>query len=617
VNLSSGEISIEELPETMVRRLYGGRAFGAYHLVKEVPPGADPFGPENKLIFADGILAQSKLSGASRFSVLAKSPLTGGFGEAEAGGWWGPELAAAGYNAIILEGQSSTPVYLWIHDGEVELRDASEIWGQPNQQAYHWIQEKHGRVRIVQIGPAGENLVRYANLVNELRHANGRSGLGAVMGSKKVKAIAVSGSLERELADPEAFDALRQWHNKYLIESFYGKYFREHGTPAGLEYQNIMGGLPTRNFRDMTFEHAADISGKVLDDQYLKRHGTCYGCVLRCKPVAYVEGDASVDPILGGPEYEALASLGSLCGVVDMPALIKANALANDFGLDVISLGNSIAFAMECFEAGLLTEKDTDGLQLCFGNSETMLELVERIAYRRGIGDLLAEGTHRAAERIGAGAETFANQVKGQELPMHDPRTKISQALAYAVCPTGADHNTSPFDDMYAKKGGYLNNAAPLGIFQTIPETSLGPEKVRLYTYLHLERSLYNSLLLCTFVAQPMTPLNLTKISDVIRATTGWDVSEWEMMKVGERGITLARLFNVLQGKTAADDRLPPRMHKPIESGPKAGRVVDEQELAAAVKLYYGMMGWDDQGTPTSAKLAELDLADLAIPSVT
>jgi len=613
LNLNDRTTLVEDLPFDNLRQFMGGRTFGAYTLLQEIPAGADPLGPENKLVFATGVLTYSKLSGASRFSVLAKSPLTGGYGESEASGWWGPELVAAGFNAVILEGQAETPVYLWLNDGVAEIRDASPIWGMTNRKAYDWLVAEHGRARIAQIGPAGENLVRYAHILNELHHVNGRSGMGCVMGSKKVKAIVVHGTSERKLANPEEFEALRQWHNQYLTTSFYGKYFREHGTSAGLEYQNMMGGLPTRNFRDLVFEHADEINGKVLDAQYIKSRGTCYGCSLRCKPVSFVPGDEAVDPALGGPEYETMAAMGSLLGISDMSAIVKANALINDYGLDSISLGGTIAFAMECYQEGLLNLKDTDGLELNFGNTASVFALIEKITHRQGIGDLLADGSLRAARMIGKGAETLAMQVKGQEMPMHDPRTKLSQALAYAVCPTGADHNTSPFDDMYAKKGGYLDNAKPLGILTPVPEHSLGPDKVRLYTYLHLERSLGNSLLICTFVSTPTAPMTINKLTQVTRAVTGWDLSEWEMMKVGERGVTLARLFNIKHGLTCADDALPARMMEPIRKGNREGWVVDEQELKNAIQTYYGMMGWDGDGVPTLAKLAELGFAGLAV----
>lgn len=613
VDLTNRAFNVQEIPFDTLRQFLGGRTFGAYTLLQEIPVGADPLGPENKLMFATGVLTHSKLSGSSRFSAMAKSPLTGGYGESEAGGWWGPELVAAGFNAIVLEGQAEKPVYLWIHDGEVEIRDATPIWGLTNKNAYDWLINAHGRVRIAQIGPAGENLVRYATIINELHHVNGRSGMGCVMGSKKVKAIVIRGSGVRNLASPDEFEALRQWHNQYLLTSMYGQYFREHGTTAGIEYQNLLGGLPTRNFRQPVFEGANDINGKALDEGYIKAHTTCSGCVLRCKPVAYVPGDEMVDPALGGPEYETLAAMGSALGISDLAAIVKANALTNDYGLDSISLGVTIAFAMECYEAGILTSQDTGGLSLDFGNIASMLELISLIAHRQGIGDLLADGSLRAAQKIGRGAEAFAMQVKGQEMPLHDPRTKPSQALAYAVCPTGADHNTSPLDDMYAKKGGYLDRVRPMGILTPVPERSLGPDKVRLYTYLHLERSLCNSLLLCTHVDHPTTPMTINKLAEITRAVTGWDVSAWELMKVGERGVTLARLFNLKHGFTSADDRLPFRMSEPIQQGHKTGWVVDPQELQEAIELYYGMMGWDENGIPTKPKRIELGFADLAV----
>ncbi len=613
VKLDDHTVSVQEIPFDDMRQFMGGRTYGAYTLVREVPAKTDPLGPENKLIFATGVLTHSKLSGASRFSVIAKSPLTGGYGEAEAGGWWGPELVAAGFNSIILEGQAERPVYLWIHDGEVEIRDASLLWGMSNKETYDRLVTEHAHARIAQIGPAGENLVHFAHILNDLHHVNGRSGMGCVMGSKKVKAIVVRGTAERQLAHPDDFEVLRKWHNQYLLTSFYGKYFREHGTSSGTEYQNLMGSLPTRNFNQLVFEEADKITGKVLDEGYIRGRSTCYGCTLRCKPVAYVPDDETVDPALGGPEYETMAAMGSLLGISDMAAVVKANARINDLGLDSISTGGTIAFAMECFEAGLLTEKDTDGLRLNFGNTFAMLELIERIARRQGLGDWLADGCLQAARKIGKGAERYAMQVKGQEMPMHDPRTKPSAALAYAICPTGADHNTSPFDDMFAKKGGYLDNIKPLGIHSPVPERSLGFDKVRLYTYLHIERSLCNSLLLCMFVATPTVPLTINKLTDITRAVTGWDLSAWEMLKTGERGITLARLFNIMQGMTSADDRLPERMMKPIQEGKKAGWVVDGNELQKAIGSYYGMMGWDENGVPTRSKLAELGLAYLAM----
>ena len=612
VNLTTHESIVEEHDERFMRKYLGGRAFGAFYLLKELPLNADPLSPENILVIATGVLTHTKLSGASRYSIMAKSPLTGAFGEAEAGGWWGPELVKAGFHSLIIEGKAEKPVYLFIQNGEIQVLDASSIWGMGNLETYRWIRHQHGDVRSLTIGQAGENLVRYATIVNEIRHVHGRGGLGAVMGSKLLKAIVVDGNSERTIVDEQKFKELRTWHNKYLLESFYGKYFREHGTGAGFEYQNVMGALPTRNFQQDTFDKIADISSSKIEKEHMQGHSTCYSCVMRCKPDCFLPDDPAVDPALGGPEYETMAALGSLCGIANSATLIKANALSADLGMDSISLGNSIAFAMECFEKSIVTKEDTGGLELSFGNTEAMLILINNIAHRQGFGDLLAEGTRIASQKIGGGSEDFALHVKGQELPMHDPRTKLIQALAYAVNPAGADHNTVSMDDMYSKKGAFLETAAPLGILEPVAEKELGPEKVRLYKYLSIERSLYNCLLLCIFVGVPTVPITLPKLTEITQAVTGWDVSSWELMKVGERAITLARLFNEKHGITAKQDVLPKRMSMEIASGPKHGRKVEPAELQKAVEMYYQMMGWDEKGVPTPAALADLDLVEFA-----
>jgi aldehyde:ferredoxin oxidoreductase len=611
VNLTTRTVQVETVDPLLVRKYMGGRALGAYYLLKEIPANADPLGPENKLIFATGVLTYSQISGANRYSVLGKSPLTGGFGEAEAGGWWGPALVAAGFNLIIFEGKADAPVYLFVQDGKAELKDATPIWGKGNRDTYLWLRKQHGSIRSAQIGPAGENLVKYACIVNEVRHVNGRCGMGAVMGSKNLKAIAVQGTGKPQIANPEVHAKWKEWHNKLLMESFYGKYFREHGTTSGLDYQNVMGCLPTRNFADNVFESISKISSTELEKKFLKGHSTCYACVLRCKPNAFIADDPSVDPITGGPEYESMAALGSLCGISDLESIVRANSLSADLGLDSISLGSTLAFAMECAEKGLLTPELTQGIDMRFGDAKTMLQVIQDIAARKGFGNLLAEGSKRVAGKVGKDSIKFAMQVKGQELAMHDPRAKLSLALAIAVNPAGADHNTAPMDDMYAKKGQMLSNAAPLGILEPVPEANFGPEKVRLYTYLSLERGINNCLLLCVLVGVPTTPVTLPKLAELVSAVTGWEISSWELMKISERGINLARLFNIKHGLTAEDDSLPDRILEPIKAGPKMGKVVIREEFEAAKKLYYSMMGWDEHAIPTPTKLAELGLFDL------
>lgn len=608
VDLSQRAWQVEELDENFLRKYLGGRTIGAYHLLKEVPANTDPLSPENKLIISTGLITRTKISGASRYSVISKSPLTGGFGESEAGGWWGPELVAAGYNVMIIEGVSEVPVYIWINDGEVQILDAREIWGSGNRDTYRWLREKHERCRTLQIGVAGENLVRYAHIVNEVRHTNGRCGLGAVMGSKKLKAIAVHGTHEPEVGDAEGLKAFRRWHNDLIRNSFYGKYFSEHGTLSGFEYQNVMGALPTRNFNQMTYENIKEVSSKALEEKHLKGHGTCYGCVLRCKPISYLDDPDEELAELGGPEYETMSALGSLCDVKDIRTIVKANALATDLGLDSISLGNCIAFVMECTQKGIVFDPAQEKMNIRFGEDAVLLDLIPMIARREGIGDFMAEGVRYMSEKVGRGSEEFAMHVKGQEFPMHDPRTKFTQAIAYAVNPAGADHNTSPMDDMYSKKSQFLKLAAPLGILDPVPEQDFGFEKVHLYKTLSLERAIYNSLMLCIFVGTPTLPVTLNKLTELTQIVSGWDISAYEMMRIAEKGITMGQLFNIRAGVGSDQNSLPKRMFQEISSGPKVGRAVDEHAFQRNISAYYQMMGWGEDACPTDAKLADLGL---------
>ncbi len=599
VNLTNGQITTETPDDVFYRRYLGGAGFVAYYLLKEVPPGTDPLGPENRLIFACGPLTGVPLSGSGRNAVGARSPLTGAMGESEVGGFWGAELKAAGFDAIIIEGKAASPVYLWVHDGQVELRDATHLWGLENKPAHTAIREELGekRARVALCGPAGEKLVRYANIVADLKHAAGRTGLGAVMGSKKLKAIAVRGTGKVPLADPARVGALARWmrdHHRDLM----GK-LAELGTGISMIPYNQDGALPVHNFRDGHLDGADILGCEGLAETVVVRMESCYACAVGCKKVASLEEPYPVDPAYGGPEYETAASLGANCGVANVYAVTKASERCNALGLDTISVGGTIAFAMECFEKGLLTPQDTGGLDLRFGNAEVVLQLLELIAARQGIGDLLAEGTKRAAERIGGGAERLAVHVKGQEMPYHDPRIQHGLGLGYAVSYTGADHMHNVFDRNYEHEAG-LDSVRNLGVLEPMPAIWLGPEKVRAYIYGSLRRHLDNCLVLCNFV-----PYRNDQVVEAVRAVTGWDTTTWELWKTAERVVTMARVFNVRQGFTPADDRLPPRMAEPL--GP--GAPIEPAALEAALPIYYEMMGWDPAtGVPRPAKLYELGI---------
>jgi aldehyde:ferredoxin oxidoreductase len=461
------------------------------------------------------------------------------------------------------------------------------------------------------IGPAGEKLVRFACVVNELKHANGRTGMGAVMGSKNLKAIAVRGNSKPEVKDVEKFLDLAKSLTEQINTHGPNKVLRKFGTPNLVMALNTQGILPTRNFHTGVFEGAEKISGEKMTETILRTEEGCYACAVRCKrAVEVAEGPYATTPLYGGPEYETLGSLGSLLCIDDLAAIAKGNELCNRYTLDTISAGVAIGFAMECYENGILTKEDTEGVEFRFGNADAMIKGLEWIAFRKNrLGNLLAEGVKIAAEKIGKGSEKYALHVKGQELPMHDPRGKTGQGLSFAVSPTGADHVEAPHDTPFAAPGPMLGRIAPLGLLEAVPTRDLGPKKVRNYTYLQFVWSLYNSLGVCNFVAGPVWALPLNKLVDVVSAITGWETSLWELLKAGERTVTMARVFNLREGFGRKDDTLPDRLFEPLESGPLQGKGIDRKEFQEALTMYYEAMGWDPKdGVPTAGKLAELNL---------
>jgi len=601
VNLSKDKVSTESPDEVFYRRYMGGEGFVAYYLLKELETGIDPLGPENKLIFAAGPVTGAPIPGSGRNSIGAKSPLTGGFGESEVGGHWGAELKHAGFDAVIIEGKSDSPVYLWIHDGEAEIRDASHIWGKETGDAQRIIRkELNDRlVRVALIGPGGERLVRYACVIVDLKDAAGRTGMGAVMGSKNLKAVAVRGHGRTEVSDGKALTELSRW----LSQRLEGFWAHEYGTGSNLDAGVASGNLPIRNFRDGDFPNANALSAETIKETVRIGMEGCYACSVRCKKIVKIDEPFTVDPIYGGPEYETLAALGSNCGVDDLKAVCKANELCNRYSIDTISAGVSIAFAMECYENGLLTDEDTGGLKLNFGNAEAMLKMVEMICKREGLGDLLAEGVKRASEKIGKESEKFAVHVKGQEVPMHEPRFKRSLGIGYAVSPTGADHMHNLHDTILTVRGQQLDNLAALGILEPIPLEDLGPRKVRALIYFVDWRVLDNCLLLCDFL-----PWNYIQKTDIVRAVTGWNTTAWELMKIGERVTTMARIFNIREGFKKEDDWLPERFFHPKTAGALSKTAIDPEKLRNAIDTYYKMMGWDENGVPTREKLEELDI---------
>lgn len=611
VDLTDGSCSADHPDESFYRRYLGGGALSTHYLLSEMAAGCDPLGPDNVLVFAPSVMVGVPASGLVRFTVAAKSPLTGAYGESEAGGFWGPELKFAGFDAVVVRGRAAEPVYLWIHDGLCEVRPARHLQGLLSDQAEDAIHRELGdpRVRIAQMGPAGEKLVRFACVVNSLKHFNGRTGMGAVMASKGLRAIAVRGKGRVEMADPEG---VRRMAREFVEQGSHP--LTELGTANLVRGLDAGGILPTRNFHSGSFAGADAISGEAMRDSILEKPEGCFACSVRCKRQVAAEAPYRLDPRLGGPEYEAIAALGSLCCVSDLPAVAAANQICNRHVADVISTGAAIAFAMECYENGILTIKDTDGLDLRFGNAEAMVKMAEKIMTREGLGDLLAEGVLRASRAIGRGSESFALHVKGQELPMHEPRGKAMQSLSFAVSPTGADHVEAPHDPVIAGVGPNLDRCRPLGILEPLPLRCLDARKVRAFVYLQHVWSSYNSLGVCNFVSFPgFRHWTAESLVELVRATTGWNYSLWELLKLGERATTMARLFNVREGFTPADDTLPDRLFEPLEGGVLQGLAMDREEFTRARATYYEMMGWGPQtGIPTTSKLVELDLLPFA-----
>lgn len=621
VNLSTGATEVENPPEAFYRLLVGGRAMVAYLLLRDLPPDTDPLSPDNLLIFAPGIMQGTNLPGSGRHGVGGKSPLTGAIASSEAGGWWGHEFKRAGFDALVVRGRAEEPVYLWIHDGDVEIRPAGHLWGQttaPVQTAIHEELDDH-RVRVAQIGPAGENGVLYAAIMHDVNRAAGRNGVGALMGSKNLKAIAVRGTLRVPVAERKRVVGVSRWLGQNYKElAAWATEGIGRGTQDSLSYLAYVGALPTKNFSEPVFENAELLSGERNYEMFLKERDTCQACPITCKQVFEHEDDdpyRNLDPVYGGPEYEGMAALGPTCGVEDNLAVSKANELANAYGLDVISAGCSIGFVMEAFEKGIITAEDTGGVEFRWGDADLLPRAVEMIATREGFGDVMAEGVARMSRRFGPETEPFNLTIKGQELPMHEPRLKRAMGLGYAVAPVGADHMMNIHDTAFSREGEDLkrvNSALPEGQkLSPMKPTALDEDKLRLFVnevnWMHFQDCAIN----CHFY-----PYSYEHLAQALSGVTGIDYTIHDILDVGARAQTLSRLFNLREGFTPEDDKLPKRVRKAFESGPLTGNEIDDETFAWAKRRYYEMMGWDPEtAVPGQDCLQRLELQELLEPA--
>ena len=614
IDLTHRKIEIEENDEGFYRSYLGGRGFGYHYLMKKVPPRIDPFSSENILVLAPGVMTGAPLPAACRFTAIGKSPLTGTAAESEAAGFFGPELKMAGFDAVVFAGKSDTPVYLWVTGGNAEIKDASHFSQLGAREVEDIIRDEMGskRIRVAQTGLAGMNRVRYANITNNLGHFNGRCGLGAVMGSKNLRAVAALGTERIAYHDPDFLRQITKDYEKTFRNNPLGEALYVYGTTAFPEILSAGGALPVNNFRRSKLDDPSLISGDTYSKVLLEKRKGCYACPIRCKRgVALEDPKYGLDSRYGGPEYETLAALGSNLNIVNLKAIAKGNEICNRYCLDTISTGMTIAFACECYEQGVISKEDTGGLELQFGDADLMLQLLEMIARREGFGDQLAEGSARLAKKWNVENQDYNLSVKGQELSLHDPRVKVGVGMGFAVSPYGADHMTAAHDTMFTDNESFpVKSVKPLGIYGAMHATEITTEKVRCYMKLeHFWRAV-DALGLCVFGYAPRGVMSLDTMRQCLNAITGWDASLYELMKAGERGTMIARAFNSREGFSIKDDKLPKRLFGPKPDGPKAGeQIFTEAAFNRAIELYYEMIGCNpDTGRPDRGRLMELGL---------
>ncbi|HJQ15243.1 MAG TPA: aldehyde ferredoxin oxidoreductase family protein [Anaerolineales bacterium] len=616
VDLTTGELTVEEPTEAFYRKYLGGSAMGMHYILREMPKGADPLGPENVLTLMTGVTTGATISGQSRINANAKSPISGGIGDSQSGGFFPAELKFAGFDGIVIKGKSSIPVYLAIIDGNAELRDAAHLMGKKTGEVDDIIhQEVDPKAEILQHGPAAEKGVLFSSLVSMSNRHNGRTGMGLVMASKNLKAVVVRGRKKPLIADPKALIALNKTGPKILPDNPDMPGLAAEGTATVVLFQNTIGSLPTRNYNEGQFDSCEDISGARMVETILKERDTCFACVVRCKRVVEIkEGAYRADARYGGPEYETLGTFGSYCGVSDLAAISLANQMCNEYSVDTIAAGATIAFAMECFEKGVITTEQTGGLELRFGDTDAMLRALEMMLNAEGeFGKTLGQGSERAAQIWGKGSEEFLITVKGAEAPAHMPQAKRSLGLIYAVNPFGADHQSSEHDPYYEEGVAELNlnRLKMIGLSEPQPGYSLTPEKVRFAYLTGVFYSMLDSAELCQFVFGPAWTLyGPAETVEMIRAVTGWDITVEELMTVGERRLNLFRMFNAREGLDRRHDKLPKKFFKQLQgAGPTAGIALTHEEIESAIDEYYRLAGWTNNGIPTTETMERLDIA--------
>jgi len=599
VDLTTGKTHTEPLNEDYAKKYIGGIGLGMRLWLDHSKPGVDPFSPENPLILTTGPTSGTVWpTGGNGHAFVSKSPQSYGVGESKSHGSFGTELKRAGYDAVIFKGKAEKPVYVWIDDDSVQILDASHLWGKSPAETEDAIKEELGDfyIRVAAIGPAGEKLVRIACIINEKTRAAGRTGMGAVMGSKNLKAIAVRGTNDVRVAKPDEFmEFVKEFHER--MKGPATKKYRTLGTPENVLVHNALQCMPTRNYNNAAFEGAEKVSGEALNERYVAKIIGCSSCAMRCEHICVVQ-EGPYKGAMARVEYEPLWALGPYCGIDRLDAIIKASELCNYYGVDSISAGVIVGFAMDCYENGILTEKDTDGIEARFGNHEALVKLLEKMGKREGIGDILAEGVKIAAEKIGKGADKLAQHIKGVEVTGYDLRCLKTAALGFAVSFRGADHNRHgayAFD----VKGKVNRLKAERGRGKMVKDIE------DVYTVI-------DSMIVCKF-SRGTYYKEFEDLAKLYTLVTGFETTPEEIRLKGERINNLARLFNIREGLGRKDDTLPYKvMHMPVpDEGPSKGAYVSQEELDLLLDDYYEARGWTEEGIPTIEKLKELGMDDL------
>ena len=608
VDLSSGKIETLHPGGDFYRMYLGGSAIGSYFLLKETTADTGPLSKENIMIIAPGVTTGASVSGVSRCCITALSPLTNMVADSQAGGSIGPVIKRAGYDAIIIKGRAERLSYLLVDGNNATIEDAAMISGRSVSEARAVLLDKHGskNTSMFQCGPAGERLVRFANIMSDTNDAFGRAGLGAVMGSKNLRAVVVKGTGEVDFADAESLKELARAGAKRLTGSGFPETLRTYGTPGVVKPQAEGGNFATHNYSRGWHPDYMNLDGSTYEPRIGAGMTSCFGCVVSCRKRVKADAPYRLTDSLGGPEFETLGMLGANLDITDAAAVAKANEMCNNYGIDTITMGCVAGYMFECTERGLIRPEDTDGKQLGFGDPEALFWLIERIAERKGIGDTCAEGFDAMIKKFGEPTRSLAINIKGAGLAVHMPQVKPSLALMYAVCPIGPDHMSSEHDWLLASKSEASMGLGILGQ-EDAPSTSLN--KVRMTAYSQIYYSLLDALSLCMFCWGPGNLFSYRDLEDLMLFTTGWQMTMWELMKVGERRINMMRHINAKRGFTRQHDILPERLFEPLPDGPSKGRHVDRNAFNLMKDSYYGFMGWEPHtGNPGRAKMLELGL---------